>query len=77
MGQRLALSLAIAFISKVEAPMTDLGPPLYCRYIDDCFVLCSTQEEMDKCFKLLNKQSEYIKLTREKPKENWLPFLNV
>ena len=77
MGQRLAPSLAIAFMSKVEAPVTDLGPLLYCRYIDDCFVLCSTQEEMDKCFELLNEQSEYIKFTREKPKENWLPFLNV
>ncbi|VDM64647.1 unnamed protein product [Angiostrongylus costaricensis] len=31
MGQRLAPSLAIAFMSKVEAPVTDLGPLLYCR----------------------------------------------
>ncbi|VDM63382.1 unnamed protein product [Angiostrongylus costaricensis] len=28
MGQRLAPSLAIAFMSKVEAPVTDLGPLL-------------------------------------------------
>ncbi|VDM57054.1 unnamed protein product [Angiostrongylus costaricensis] len=77
MGQRLAPSLAIAFMSKVEAPVTDLGPLLYCRYVDDCFVLCSTQEEMDKCFELLNAQSEYIKFTPEKPKEKWLPFLNL
>ncbi|VDM63292.1 unnamed protein product [Angiostrongylus costaricensis] len=35
MGQRLAPSLAIAFMSKVEAPVTDLGPLLYCRYVDD------------------------------------------
>ncbi|VDM59956.1 unnamed protein product [Angiostrongylus costaricensis] len=77
MGQRLAPSLAIAFMSKVEAPVIDLGPLLYCRYVDDCFVLCSTQEKMDKCFELLNAQSEYIKFTREKPKEKWLPFLNV
>ena len=32
---------------------------------------------MDKCFDLLNRQSEYIKFTREKPRDNWLPFLNV
>ncbi|VDM62672.1 unnamed protein product [Angiostrongylus costaricensis] len=32
MGQRLAPSLAIAFMSKVEAPVTDLGPLLYCRW---------------------------------------------
>ncbi|VDM52670.1 unnamed protein product [Angiostrongylus costaricensis] len=31
MGQRLAPSLASAFMSKVEAPVTDLGPLLYCR----------------------------------------------
>ncbi|VDM64902.1 unnamed protein product [Angiostrongylus costaricensis] len=31
-GQRLAPSLAIAFMSKVEAPVTDLGPLLYCRW---------------------------------------------
>ncbi|VDM63570.1 unnamed protein product [Angiostrongylus costaricensis] len=70
MGQRLAPSLAIAFMSKVEAPVTDLGPLLYCRYVDDCFVLCSTQEEMDKCFELLNEQTEYIKFIQEKPREN-------
>ncbi|VDM64490.1 unnamed protein product [Angiostrongylus costaricensis] len=28
-------------------------------------------------FELLDKQSEYIKFTREKPEEKWLPFLNV
>uniref|UniRef100_A0A0K0DEU9 Reverse transcriptase domain-containing protein n=1 Tax=Angiostrongylus cantonensis TaxID=6313 RepID=A0A0K0DEU9_ANGCA len=32
MGQRLAPSLAIARMSKVEAPVIDLGPLLYCRY---------------------------------------------
>ncbi|VDM55111.1 unnamed protein product [Angiostrongylus costaricensis] len=77
MGQRLTPSLAIAFMSKVEAPVIDLGPLLFCRYIDDCFVLFSTQEKMDKCFELLNAESEYIKFTREKPKDKWLPFLNV
>uniref|UniRef100_A0A0K0CYL4 Reverse transcriptase domain-containing protein n=1 Tax=Angiostrongylus cantonensis TaxID=6313 RepID=A0A0K0CYL4_ANGCA len=77
MGQRLAPSLAIAYMSKVETPVIDLGPLLYCRYIDDCFVICSTQKEMDKCFELLNEQSEYRKFTSEKPKENWIPFLNI
>ncbi|KAJ1373286.1 hypothetical protein KIN20_035645 [Parelaphostrongylus tenuis] len=32
---------------------------------------------MDKCFELLNSQSEYITFTHEKPKANWLLFLNV
>uniref|UniRef100_A0A0K0DCA2 Reverse transcriptase domain-containing protein n=1 Tax=Angiostrongylus cantonensis TaxID=6313 RepID=A0A0K0DCA2_ANGCA len=77
MGQRLAPSLAIAFMSRVEAPVLSLRPLLYCRYIDDCFIVFSTQEEMDKCFELLNEQSQYTKFTREKPKDDWLPFLNV
>ena len=77
MGQRLAPVLAIAFMAKVESPILSRFPMLYCRYIDDCFVICSTQEEMDKCFELLNLQSEHIRLSREKPRQNWLPFLNV
>uniref|UniRef100_A0A0K0DJ83 Reverse transcriptase domain-containing protein n=1 Tax=Angiostrongylus cantonensis TaxID=6313 RepID=A0A0K0DJ83_ANGCA len=77
MGQRMAPSLGIAFMSRVEAPVLGLRPLLYCRYIDDCFVGFSTQEEMDKCFELLNEQSKYIKFTREKLKDDWLPFLNV
>ncbi|EYC04498.1 hypothetical protein Y032_0087g2047 [Ancylostoma ceylanicum] len=77
MGQRLAPVLAGVFMAKIEQPVLICEPILYRRYVDDCFVICSTQEEMDKCFELLNQQSEYIKLTREKPRENWLPFLNV
>ncbi|XGW33962.1 hypothetical protein V3C99_018028 [Haemonchus contortus] len=77
MGQRLAPILAIAFMSKIEAPVLEHRPMLYCRYIDDCFVVCSTQEQMDMCFDLLNTQSEHIRLTRERPSESWLTFLNV
>ncbi|VDM62702.1 unnamed protein product [Angiostrongylus costaricensis] len=77
MGQRLAPTHAVAFMSKAEALVIDLKQLLYCRYLDDRFVICSTQEAMDKRFELSNEQSEYIKFTREKPKENWLPFLNV
>uniref|UniRef100_A0A0K0CYE9 Reverse transcriptase domain-containing protein n=1 Tax=Angiostrongylus cantonensis TaxID=6313 RepID=A0A0K0CYE9_ANGCA len=57
-GQRLAPSLAIALMYKVEAPVIDLRPLLYCRYIYDCLGICSIQEEIDKCFELLNEQSE-------------------
>uniref|UniRef100_A0A0K0D584 Reverse transcriptase domain-containing protein n=1 Tax=Angiostrongylus cantonensis TaxID=6313 RepID=A0A0K0D584_ANGCA len=31
MGQRLAPTLAVAFMSRVEAPVIDLKPLLYCR----------------------------------------------
>ncbi|EYC41153.1 hypothetical protein Y032_0580g254 [Ancylostoma ceylanicum] len=77
MGQRLAPVLAIAFMAKIETPILESRPLLYCRYIDDCFIVCSTQTEMDRLFELMNKQSEHIKLTRENPEQNWLPFLNV
>uniref|UniRef100_A0A0K0D3T0 Reverse transcriptase domain-containing protein n=1 Tax=Angiostrongylus cantonensis TaxID=6313 RepID=A0A0K0D3T0_ANGCA len=73
MGQRLTPSLAIAFMSRVEAPVLGLRPLLYCRCIDDCFVF-SAQKEMDKCFELLNEQSEYIKFTWEKPNDDWILF---
>ncbi|EYC07940.1 hypothetical protein Y032_0068g213 [Ancylostoma ceylanicum] len=77
MGQRLAPTLAIAFMSRIEAPVLQCRPLLYCRYIDDCFVICATQAEMDKCFELMNEQSEHIKLTRDTPRNDWLPFLNA
>uniref|UniRef100_A0A158PBJ7 SWIRM domain-containing protein n=1 Tax=Angiostrongylus cantonensis TaxID=6313 RepID=A0A158PBJ7_ANGCA len=72
MGQRLAPTLTVAFMPKVEAPIIDLRALLYCRYTGDYLVIYSTQEKMDKYFELLNEQLECIKFTREKPKENWL-----
>ncbi|KAJ1345812.1 hypothetical protein KIN20_000431 [Parelaphostrongylus tenuis] len=33
MRQRLAATFAMAFMSKIEAPVLNLGPPLYCRYM--------------------------------------------
>uniref|UniRef100_A0A0K0DDJ6 Reverse transcriptase domain-containing protein n=1 Tax=Angiostrongylus cantonensis TaxID=6313 RepID=A0A0K0DDJ6_ANGCA len=77
MGQQLAPTLAVAFISKLKEPVIDLGLLLSWRYTDDCFVVFSKQEEMGKCFELLNEQSDYVKFTREKLKENWLPLLNA
>ncbi|EYC21254.1 hypothetical protein Y032_0020g81 [Ancylostoma ceylanicum] len=77
MGQRLAPVLAICFMSRIEEPVLARLPVMYCRYIDDCCVVTSTQSEMDECFKILNEQSQYIKLTRETPREGWLPFLNT
>ncbi|EYC38219.1 hypothetical protein Y032_0732g1913 [Ancylostoma ceylanicum] len=76
MGQRLAPTLAIAFMSKVEQPILERKPLLYCRYIDDCCIVCPTQCELDTRFNLLNQQSPNIKFTRDKPEKEWLPFLN-
>ncbi|VDL64221.1 unnamed protein product [Nippostrongylus brasiliensis] len=77
MGQRLAPVLAICFMSRIEEPVLARLPLLYCRYIDDCFIITSTQSEMDECFRILNDQSQYIRLTRETPSNGWLPYLNT
>ncbi|EYC36514.1 hypothetical protein Y032_0889g2883 [Ancylostoma ceylanicum] len=77
MGQRLAPVLAVCFMSRIEAPVLARLPVLCCRYIDDCCVITSTQSEMGECFRILNQQSQYIRLTREKPHNGWLPFLNT
>ena len=78
MGQRLAPVLAICFMSKIEEPVLSRLPLMYCRYIDDCCIITSTQSEMDECFRLLNQQSEHIRFTREKPDDDgWLPYLNA
>ncbi|KAJ1365837.1 hypothetical protein KIN20_026279 [Parelaphostrongylus tenuis] len=44
MGQRLASSLKLAFMSKVEAPVMDLQPLLYCSYdfCRDSFDICQS-----------------------------------
>ena len=77
MGQRLAPVLAVCFMSLIERQVLTRMPIMYCRYIDDCCVITSTQSEMDELFNMLNHQSQYIKFTRETPREGWLPFLNT
>ncbi|XGW09668.1 hypothetical protein V3C99_011724, partial [Haemonchus contortus] len=64
-------------MGRIEEPVLERHPLMYCRYIDDCFIVTSTQFEMDECFRLMNEQSQYIKLTREIPHNGWLPYLNT
>ncbi|XGW35820.1 hypothetical protein V3C99_019196 [Haemonchus contortus] len=77
MGQRLAPVLAVCFMGRIEEPVLERHPLMYCRYIDDCFIITSTQFEMDECFRIMNEQSQYIKLTREVLRDGWLPYLNT
>ncbi|VDL84039.1 unnamed protein product [Nippostrongylus brasiliensis] len=44
------------------------------RFIDDCFVITSTQSEINECSRILNQQSQHIKLTRETTSDGWLPY---
>ncbi|VDO26310.1 unnamed protein product [Haemonchus placei] len=64
MGQRLAPVLTVCFMGRIEEPVLERNPLMYCRYIDDCFIVTSTQFEMDECFRIMNEQSQYINLTR-------------
>uniref|UniRef100_A0A7I5E7W2 Reverse transcriptase domain-containing protein n=1 Tax=Haemonchus contortus TaxID=6289 RepID=A0A7I5E7W2_HAECO len=77
MGQRLAPVLAICLMSRIERPVIARMPIMYCRYIDDCCVITSTQQEMDVLFDILNRQSQHNRFTREVPHEGWLPHLNA
>uniref|UniRef100_A0A7I4YDH9 Reverse transcriptase domain-containing protein n=1 Tax=Haemonchus contortus TaxID=6289 RepID=A0A7I4YDH9_HAECO len=77
MGQRLAPVLAICFMSRIGRPVLARMPIVYCRYIDHCCVITSTQQEMDVLFDILNRQSQHIRFTREVPHEGWLPYLNT
>ncbi|EYC37518.1 hypothetical protein Y032_0783g2324 [Ancylostoma ceylanicum] len=77
MVQRLAPVLAIYFTSKIEQPVLARLPLLYYRYIDDCFIVTSTQTEMDECFNIFNKQSKRICFTRKIPKDGWLAYLDT
>ncbi|VDP10428.1 unnamed protein product [Heligmosomoides polygyrus] len=69
MGQRLAPTLAICFMSKIERPALERLPIMYCRYIDGCCIITASQSDMDELFAILNTQSQYIKFTRETPSE--------
>ncbi|EYC28566.1 hypothetical protein Y032_0007g3291 [Ancylostoma ceylanicum] len=64
-------------MSRVEEAVLARMPRKYCRYIDDCCIVMSTQSEMDECFRILNQQSQNIKFTRETPENGWLPYPNT
>ena len=50
---------------------------LYLRYVDDCFVLVSSENIMDEFFNISNDANEAINFTIEKEKNNELAFLEV
>ncbi|XGW03416.1 hypothetical protein V3C99_014979 [Haemonchus contortus] len=65
---------AICFMSKVERPLIVRMNMVYCRYNDDFCEIVSTQQEMDVLFDILNRHSQYVRLTREVSYEAWLPY---
>ncbi|VDO28087.1 unnamed protein product [Haemonchus placei] len=77
MVQRLAPVLAVHFMGRIDEPVLERNPLMYCRYIDDRFAVTSTQFEMDECFYIMNEQSQHIKLTREVPRDGCFPYLDT
>ena len=76
MGSPLGPTFANFFMAEVEnRALTDITLPLYCRYIDDIFLICDEGT-------LRQLQSEMMTIsgmnfTIEKAVSNKLPFLNV
>ena len=77
MGNRLAPLLAVLFMDYIESQSLFCNPILYCRYIDDCFVVAHSADQFQMLLDSLNNRDLYITLTSELPNNGWLPFLNV
>ena len=80
MGNRLAPLLAVVFMDHIERRAllcSPSAPIMYCRYIDDCFVVAKSEGELRDIFVNLNTWNDRIVFTREDPVNGWLPFLNV
>ncbi|EYC38483.1 hypothetical protein Y032_0714g1759 [Ancylostoma ceylanicum] len=75
LGQMLAPTLTIVFMSRIEAPVLQCRPPLICRYNDD-FVICAAQAEMNG-FKLTNGQCEHIELMKNTSSNDSFLFSNA
>ncbi|KAK6737670.1 hypothetical protein RB195_020029 [Necator americanus] len=61
MGQRLAPTLAVAFMSKVEKPLLERKPLLYCRYIDDCCIVqCHDNTPFKIAVTILARESDVL-----------------
>lgn len=50
----------VSFMRKIE-PVSEHLPLLYCRDICDCFIVTSTQVEMDEYVNMLNGQSGHFR----------------
>lgn len=61
--------LAVCFKERIEHPVLDHLPLMYCRCKDDCYIVTSIRFKIVECFRLLIEQSRYtIRFTRETAK---------
>lgn len=49
----------------------------YIRYVDDCFIITTSEEENNLLFLELNEAHQSIKFTKESETSNQLAFLDV
>ena len=81
MGSPLGPVLANIFMSNLETialgNYTGPKPLLYRRYVDDVFLIFSSQSEMHNFFDWMNIQHVNIRFTKEIESNNTLPFLDV
>ena len=62
------------WLSKCPA---DFKPLLYCRYVDDCFLLFKSTDQISQFLDFLNSQHPNIKFTCEIESNSTLPFLDI
>ncbi|EYC15205.1 hypothetical protein Y032_0037g3382 [Ancylostoma ceylanicum] len=78
MGNRIAPILAIIFLDHIERASLTSGILLYKRYIDDVFVIGTTEMEVEATLEKLNTFDPHVSFTIERPDdEGYLPFLNT
>ena len=82
MGSPLGPTLANAFLCHYEKEWLDkcpsyFKPIVYKRYVDDIFVLFSSQEHLQLFVNYMNKQHKCIKFTSETECNNSFSFLDV
>jgi len=82
MGSPLGPTLANAFLCHFEknwlenCPL-EFRPKFYKRYVDDIFVLFSSQDEVKKCVNYMNDLHPNIKFTYDIEKDHTFSFLDV
>ena len=82
MGSPLGLTLAYAFLCHYEKEWLDncpshFKPIIYRRYVDDIFVLFSSEEHLQLFVDYMNKQHRCINFTLEIEKNNTFSFLDI
>ncbi|EYC15426.1 hypothetical protein Y032_0037g3514 [Ancylostoma ceylanicum] len=78
MGNRIAPILAIIFLDHIERASLTSGILLYTRYIDDVFVIGTTEMEVEATLEKLNSFDPHVSFTIERPDDKgYLPSLNT